>query len=278
MRNEGGFMLRGTLLLVDNKPDFLRTRAELLEQGGYRVLIASTVAEAKQILAENLIDLAIIDIRLENDDDENDVSGLILAKKIPSWIPKMILTNYPTVNLVREAFRDIGAIDFIAKEEERPELFEAIHKALLRNVFVVHGHDNEILQTVIAFLQKMDLRPIVLRDLPDGGQAIFDKLEAAANVAFSVVLFTPDDVGGRQGSEALTARARENVIFELGYFLGKLGKQKVRVLYKADTNIPSDYQGILYIPIDPTDGTSWQLSLAREMKAVGLNIDFNKLA
>lgn len=271
-------MLKGTLLLVDNERDFLKTRAELLEKEGYRVLTASTPSEVKQRLTGNRIDLFITDVRLENDHDENDMSGLILAKEIPSWIPKIILTNYPTVNLVREAFHDIGAVDFITKEAEQPELFEAIHKALRRNVFVVHGHENEVLQTIITFLQKMDLRPIILRDLPSGGQALIDKLEAAANVAFAVVLFTPDDVGGLQSSESPTPRARENVIFELGYFLGKLGKQKVCILHKANTSISSDYQGMPCVSIDLADSTSWQLSLAREMKAVGLSIDFAKLA
>ncbi|MBM4256656.1 MAG: hypothetical protein FJ147_12265 [Deltaproteobacteria bacterium] len=242
------------------------------------IAVSCFLPPPKQLLGGYKVDLLITDIRLENDDDEKDVSGLTLAKAFPLSIPKIILTGFPSVNLVREAFRDSAAVDFVAKSEGDEELLKAIHSSLLRNVFVVHGHDEGTLQTITGFLEKLGLFPVVLRDLPNRGQTVIQKLEDATNVAFAVVLLTPDDFGGAQGDTQSTARARENVIFELGYFVAKLGSRKVCALHKASTSIPSDYQGVLYISIDIADGTSWQLSLAREMKAAGLNIDLNRLA
>ena len=87
---------------------------------------------------------------------------------------------------------------------------------------------------------------------------------------------TPDDIGGQ--SDQLSnqkPRARQNVIFELGFFVGKLGRQRVRALKKGDIEVPTDYLGVLYKPIDP-DG-AWEMTLAREIKESGISIDLNKV-
>ena len=92
---------------------------------------------------------------------------------------------------------------------------------------------------------------------------------------YAIVLLTADDRGGLADAKPSTyrPRARQNVILELGYFLGKLGRRHVSVIYEEGVEIPSDYQGVLYTPLDP--GTAWRFKLAREMKAAGLDIDLN---
>ena len=138
---------------------------------------------------------------------------------------------------------------------------------LKREVFLVHGHDEGTKQEVARALERLGLKPIILHEQPDAGRVILEKFEAHADVGYAVVLLTPDDECGDK------RRARQNVILELGYFLGKLGRRRVSVIYEEGVEIPSDYQGVLYTPLDP--GTAWRFKLAREMKAAGLDIDLN---
>jgi len=129
-----------TILLVDNIQEFLDTRAEFLENAGYRVLKAYTLEQARQLLAEAHIHLAILDIRMENDDDEKDISGLTLAKD-PTFrpIPKIMLTGFPTTDAVRESLRMQvdglqPAVDFLKKEEGPEAMIQAVERAFARYV------------------------------------------------------------------------------------------------------------------------------------------------
>jgi len=94
---------------------------------------------------------------------------------------------------------------------------------------------------------------------------------------FAVVLLTPDDIGGSKSSDPdkLEARARQNVILELGFFVGKLGRKHVCALYKGPLDLPSDYLGVGYVPLDESGG--WQLQLARELRSAGFSVDMNLL-
>ena len=143
-------------------------------------------------------------------------------------------------------------------------------------VFVVHGHDEEILFKTKDLLKKLLLEPIILRELPDEGRTIIEKLvEYSAQAGFAVVLLTPDDIGGSKSDsyENLKLRARQNVILELGLFLGCLGRKHVCILYQKEVEIPSDYQGVLFVEVDKHD--AWQTKLAREIKNAGLDVDLN---
>jgi predicted nucleotide-binding protein len=102
-------------------------------------------------------------------------------------------------------------------------------------------------------------------------------LERNAPVAYSVILLTPDDKGyPNSGDVTPKPRARQNVIFELGYFIGRLGRNRVCALYVEGVELPSDFHGIVYIPLDK--GGAWQFLLAKELKAAGLDIDLNNLS
>lgn len=141
------------------------------------------------------------------------------------------------------------------------------------SVFIVHGQDDGARESVARFIGQLGLKPIILHEQPNRGRTIIEKLEGHSSVGFAVVLLTPDDVGGRD-KETLRPRARQNVILELGFFCGTLTRARVCALHKGDIELPSDFDGVVYIPFDTEDG--WRLRLAREMKEAGLPVDLNK--
>lgn len=130
-----------------------------------------------------------------------------------------------------------------------------------RKVFVVHGHDEAVKQSVARFLEKLGLEPIILHEQPNKGQTLIEKFEANSDVGFAVVLLTPDDVGRGAAEKKLNPRTRQNVILELGYFLGILRRARVCALYKEGVELPSDIHGVIYVPYDGAGG--WRLELAR---------------
>jgi predicted nucleotide-binding protein len=143
------------------------------------------------------------------------------------------------------------------------------------DVFVVHGHDTAALESAARFLEKLGLRAIILHEQASGGKTIVEKIEAHSDVSFAVVLLTPDDVGAvATMPTSLQSRARQNVILELGYFIGRLGRERVCALKRGDLALPSDVVGVVFVPMD-ADG-AWKLLLAREMKAAGLPVDLNR--
>ena len=144
-----------------------------------------------------------------------------------------------------------------------------------KEVFVIHGRDNEAKETVARFLTRLDLTPVILHEKPNQGRTIIEKFEQHAQVGFAVALLTPDDVGALQDSSTnLKPRARQNVVFELGYFLGRLGRERVCALTKGNVEIPSDYDGVAYISLDDFGG--WKMKLIEELKNVGFDVDANK--
>lgn len=146
-----------------------------------------------------------------------------------------------------------------------------------RSVFLVHGHDNAILHETARLLANLDLSTIILREQPNQGRTIIEKFEDYADAGFAVVQLTPDDRGGPSDvpTERQLPRARQNVILELGYFLGRLGRNRVCALYRKGVEIPSDYTGVAYVELD--ERGAWRWELARELKAAGFPIDLNRL-
>ena len=146
-----------------------------------------------------------------------------------------------------------------------------------KKVFVIHGRDEETKQTVARFLESLGLEPVILQEQPSKGNTIIEKFEEHAQSAgFAVALCTPDDVGALASDrENLKLRMRQNVVFELGYFAGAIGRNRVCALLKGDIETPSDYDGVVYITLDNNDG--WKLSLARELSAAGFGIDLNRM-
>jgi len=147
------------------------------------------------------------------------------------------------------------------------------HSATKR-VFIVHGHDEAAREGVARFLEKLELEPIILHEQPSGGRTVIEKLEHHGDVGFAVVLLTPDDVGAAASASAdLKPRARQNVVLELGYFAGRLGRARVCALHKGALELPSDVIGVVYVPLDSSG--AWRLLLAKELREAGFDIDLN---
>ncbi len=137
-------------------------------------------------------------------------------------------------------------------------------------VFVVHGHNETVTQEVARTIEKLGLEAIVLREQPNYGQTIIEKFENnASKVNFAVILLTADD----QMPEEKTFRARQNVIFEMGYFIGALGRSNVMCLLQENVERPGDIDGVVYTSIDAAG--VWRFSLVKELKACGYNVDAN---
>jgi predicted nucleotide-binding protein len=143
-------------------------------------------------------------------------------------------------------------------------------------IFLVHGHDGEAKHHVARVVQQLTERqPVVLDEQANSGLTVIEKFELnSSRAAFAIVLLTPDDEGGPKG-DPMRPRARQNVVFELGYFFARLGRGRVVALSKGDVELPSDISGIIYISLDKDD---WPQRLAKEMRTVdGLNVDLNRL-
>ncbi len=153
-----------------------------------------------------------------------------------------------------------------------------------KKIFIVHGHDESAKLKMNDFLIKLGLQPLIIASEPSKGNTIIGKIEEYSDVAFGIILYTACDEGrvkqrqdesSRNGNSELRNRARQNVLFEHGYLIGKLGRNKVCALVKGDIEIPSDISGVLYIDMDANEG--WHNKLAKELKASGLEIDINNL-
>lgn len=144
-----------------------------------------------------------------------------------------------------------------------------------KKIFVVHGHDIGLKDSVARFLKQLKLEPIFIIEGVSEGKTKIENLEIHPSKAdYVLVLLSTDDVGALKGHEKnQRPRPAQDVILELGYFYGSMGKNRVCALYKDDLELPSNVSGILWVRMD--DAGVWMMKLAREMKAAGLDIDLN---
>ena len=138
-------------------------------------------------------------------------------------------------------------------------------------VFVVHGHDGELRQSIARTLEKQGIEPIILAEQANLGATIIEKFEKYSDVRAAICLFTEDDLGKANKEDDLKRRARQNVVFEAGYFIGKLGRENVVLLANRDIEMPSDLSGVVY-----TDNSMWQMQVLKELKEMGFSVDLNK--
>jgi len=139
-------------------------------------------------------------------------------------------------------------------------------------VFIVHGHDNALKQEVARLIEKQGFEAIILSEQVNGGKTIIEKIEGNSDVGAAICLFTGDDCGKENDAEKENLRARQNVVFETGYFMGKLGRGNVIVIADKNLELPSDMQGVVY-----TDSTNWKAEVLQGLDEIGYPIDFNKL-
>lgn len=151
----------------------------------------------------------------------------------------------------------------------------ALSDLAMQKVFIVHGHDIAIQQTVARTIETLLLKPIILSDEANEGKTIIEKFEKHSDVGFAIVLLTSDDVGRARANEDDRGRARQNVVLELGYFMGKLGRARVLPLYVAGVELPSDLHGIVYTLLD--EQGHWKYRLVKELRVAGYAVDANLL-
>ena len=142
-----------------------------------------------------------------------------------------------------------------------------------KKIFVVHGHDDAVRESVARFLSAAGCDPIILNEQASRNRTVIEKIEANDDVRFAVVLLTPDDEGAKKG-EAPQPRARQNVLLELGYFMAKLGRNNVCALRRGEVEIPSDFAGVVWTAYD--SGGAWKKELAKELDAAGFSVDWKK--
>ena len=137
-------------------------------------------------------------------------------------------------------------------------------------VFIVHGQDDNFKNEVARFVEQIGLKSIILHEQENKGNTIIEKIECYSEKAnYAIILYTPCDKGCKNDNNELKPRARQNVIFEHGYFVAKLGRENVSAILKDDIEIPSDISGIVYIKY-----TNWKMDLVKELKSVGFSINF----
>jgi CheY-like chemotaxis protein len=272
-------VMRPRILYGDNNEKHLESWGKILDRAGYEVILASREERVRELVRDEIFDLAVLDLHWDEGDNEWDLTGLDLAREVSRFTRCILLSGVAAEEIKVTALRQgwpggPAAVNFVMKDRPPEVLLQAVKNAIVPRVFVVHGHDNEAALLVERLLGRIRVQPVVLRDLPGSGKAIIEKLERYSNVSFAVVLLTPDDFGGKKTDPPSSrSRARQNVIFELGFFVGKLGRNRVAILHKQaeDLELPSDYVGVHYIVMD--SGKSWQVDLVEEMRAAGIEVN-----
>jgi predicted nucleotide-binding protein len=192
------------------------------------------------------------------------IAGLVQGKQ-----RALVLLNQAIKSLEEQiADRSDGSHAWPGPEaDSKDTAVEKEPRLLSRDVFIVHGRDDAFKNQVADVLRRAGLNPIILHEQANGGKTIIEKFEKHAGVAgFAVVLLTPDDVGG-PSPDRLQSRARQNVIGEMFWFAGKLGRSQVCALRKGDIELPSDFAGVVYTPVD--DRGAWKTDLLKELQAAG---------
>lgn len=157
-------------------------------------------------------------------------------------------------------------------ERESVTQLQPLGQSNMRKIFIVHGHDGELQQSVARIIEKQGIEAIILLEQANRGRTIIEKFEANSDVGGAICLFTADDVGKAKDASSESARARQNVVLETGYFMGKLGRDHVVILADSGIEIPSDLSGVVY-----TSTSNWKVDLLKELKAMGYEVDFNRL-
>lgn len=171
---------------------------------------------------------------------------------------KAILTNY------FEDFEESTGNDEMAKETKREINYT--------RVFIVHGHDGQLRESVARIIEKQGIEAVILSEQANQGKTIIEKFENYSDVGGAICLFTADDVGRSKVADNDRARARQNVVFETGYFIGKLNRNHIVILADDGIEMPSDLSGVVR-----TNTDNWKVDLLKELRAMGYSIDFNKL-
>lgn len=214
---------------------------------------------------ENSI-IEIIISFINNYEEETDFSDILESVKLSNFSDESCLKIQKSISY------------FNRKEKKNKNTIKnsiIIENAQKDKIFIVHGHNNELKLEVEKIINKLGIQSVILHEQPNGGKTIIEKFEKYSDVHYAVVILTADDIGKSKMEDDYKNRARQNVIFELGYFIGKLGRDNVMALCDKDIEIHSDISGFVYTEIDKNG--YWKNELIRELRENGFKIDANKI-
>lgn len=260
------------ILWVDDDPLYLRYHADLLRDfSGWNIVEENTPGNALSLIqsAGREFSAIILDVWMADTGPLDSLgarggylAGVALARKIREQFPDVPILGLSQADESRDWFESQKGMSFLPKTATVAAIARELKRLLDRGeqhrdfkIFIVHGHDDLLKLELKNYLQNT-LRlgvPIILHERPDAGRSIIEKFEAeAGDVDFVFVLLTPDDsVGHTSAPNQGKRRARQNVVFELGYFFGALGRRSGRVLllYKGPLELPTDISGLIYIDV-----------------------------
>lgn len=240
-----------------NRGDNIDTLAILLN-------VSDETAKVEKVIT--LIIVSFIEHKNTNEDFSDIIEAMIVAN-----------LSKESVNEVENAYKKHKELKLPEKEVVNPITAKknSISKVNKSDVFIVHGHNEELKEKVARTLEKLKLNPVILHEQSNEGQTVIEKLEKHSNVNFAIILLTYDDFGNVKSENNHKKRARQNVILELGYFIAKIGRENVMPLYEQGVELPSDISGVIYTLIDETE--NWKFRLVKELKSAGFKVDANDI-
>lgn len=248
------------------------------ERGGAfgRERFASWRRQFNRFLDEHLPgQSAQLDVKL------NRLVGVVLGSGESDLDTFLRLDARPALAFIDSLKLDVESGEVEAPTHPKAAAPEATRMAVTSNsqpgarVFIVHGHDEASKVKVARLVEKLGYEAVILHEQANRGMTVIEKIEANSNVGFAVVIYSPDDAGNTRteatGGELLP-RARQNVVFEHGYLIAKLGRDRVAPLVVGNVELPSDISGMVYM-----SDQNWESEIAKEMKAAGYEVDLNKV-
>ena len=265
---------------IDNYPEFPAWKNNVIQfakmylqdHNCYQQLMDKLNLARNQV---NTMDDILIDMHVISDDDLYWQDETQQSLSVPFWSYQTNQVQYTSnTHSMQQSGVSGNCYQKVFCQNAEPAYTDGDAK---KRVFIVHGHDNEAKIEMARTLEKLGFEAIILHEQPNAGQTIIEKITSHSNVAYAVVLYTECDLGREKNMPADKERfrARQNVVFEHGYLLGKLGREKVSAFVKGNVETPGDISGVVYTEMD--NSGAWKQELVREMKASGLNVDFNQL-
>lgn len=261
--------LRGLLFDIDpNAEERVEQAAPHQVTGEYRMnakqrkLIAD-YAQIKQKTSDNMV----ITIQAEEYPRYKDTLDYMIEYEYITEIDVDFGANH--LYFKQPSFDSFAEIVMTQEIEEEP-MAKAYNN---KKVFIVHGHDEQLLQEVELMVHRIGLQPIILKNEASGGRTVIEKIEHYTDVGFGIVLYTACDEGRVKGSTEFNSRARQNVVFEHGYLCAKLSRSRVVALNDSGIEVPSDLAGVVYISRSASD---WKNQIMREMREAGLEFDMTR--
>jgi len=258
--------------------------AEFIEQGN---LVKSEIVVKHQIQGNNLLGFAIVSADLY-EQWKNDIK-LYLCRNLLNHpfhddLINLVNSTSNIYNNYQDLLSIVAKLQSIISDDEYWNSYEvqspqenintiAMDHLSNNKIFIVHGHDNGTKGEVARFIEKLKLEAIILHEQPDSGQTIIEKLTKHADVGYAIILYTPCDEGKSEKESEYKKRARQNVIFEHGYFVAKLGRDRVCALVKDDVEIPSDLSGVLFKQMN----SEWKYEVVDELKVAGYAVSKDML-